>query len=194
MKIDYHVLMAYGGYARKLNKGDIIFRQGDAPYYFLQVMEGEVMVFSSSRDGKELIQNIFTAGQSFGEPPLMLNKPYPSTAQAITPATIVKIAVDKFMDILKDYPEYSKKLITTFAERIYHKAMNAQMWVSKTPEEKIALFLDKFRSPGDAETQVPFTRQQIADWTGLRVETVIRTLRSMSKSGKVKIMDRKLYV
>jgi CRP-like cAMP-binding protein len=32
---------------------------------------------------------------------------------------------------------------------------------------------------------VPFTRQQLADMTGLRVETVIRTIKMMEKNGKL---------
>ncbi|WP_369791989.1 helix-turn-helix domain-containing protein [Sediminibacterium sp. C3] len=40
---------------------------------------------------------------------------------------------------------------------------------------------------------MPFTRQQLADFTGLRVETVIRTLSKLSERNKVKIIDHKLY-
>ncbi|HMR91845.1 MAG TPA: helix-turn-helix domain-containing protein, partial [Chitinophagaceae bacterium] len=40
---------------------------------------------------------------------------------------------------------------------------------------------------------VPYPRQQIADFIGLRVETVIRTLVRMSREGKITIDNHKLY-
>jgi CRP/FNR family transcriptional regulator, cyclic AMP receptor protein len=42
------------------------------------------------------------------------------------------------------------------------------------------------------EYVVPFTRQQLADMSGLRVETVIRTIKKMEGDGKLKIVGRKI--
>ena len=39
---------------------------------------------------------------------------------------------------------------------------------------------------------VPFTRQQIADMSGLRVETVIRTVKKMEEEGKLRVISRKI--
>jgi CRP-like cAMP-binding protein len=41
---------------------------------------------------------------------------------------------------------------------------------------------------------IPYTRQQIADMTGLRVETVIRTVKQLQKEGKLEIMQHKIYL
>jgi len=195
MPIDYNILVAYGGVARKIEKGTIIFHEGNMPYFFYQLEKGSVRMYSTNTEGKELTQGFFGAGQSFGEPPLLLDKEYPSTAEAITPVVLVKIRKEKFYGILRDYPEIAKALLFTFAERIYNKATAAQIWVRQTPEEKIAHFLDRNRKkePVAKPWRVPYTRQQIADFTGLRVETVIRTLIRMSSSGKVKILGHKLY-
>ncbi len=42
--------------------------------------------------------------------------------------------------------------------------------------------------------QVPFTRQQIADMTGLRVETVIRAVKKLEDDGKLKIVGHKIQL
>lgn len=41
--------------------------------------------------------------------------------------------------------------------------------------------------------KIPYTRQQIADILGLRVETVIRSIKSLENKGEVKIISRKVY-
>ncbi len=195
MHIDYNILIAYGGVVRKMEKGDFVYHEGAMPYFFYQVVEGSVKVFSSNAEGKELIQGVFTAGKSFGEPPLLLDKPYPTTAQAQTPCVIVKMSRDNMLHLFKDYPELPQKLMMSFAERIYQKSMAAQIWISHSPEEKISLFLKNFKTQhaNNSKGPVPYTRQQIADFTGLRVETVIRTLSRMNQDGKVKIIDHKLF-
>ena len=194
MQINTDILITYGAVARKFEKGSFIFHETATAYFFYQVLEGTVKVFSSNTDGKELMQGMFTAGQSFGEPPLFLQKPYPSSAQACTAAVVLKIGREMLLNILKDYPEISEKLIYTFAERIYKKSTAAQVWVCHTPEEKILQFLKNEQTICKNEPQlVPYTRQQIADFTGLRVETVIRTLTKMQQAGKVKIIDHKLF-
>ncbi len=193
MEIDYNILITYGAAVRKLDKGEFIFHEGAMPNFFYQVLEGEIKVFCSNNEGKELIQGIFGPGESFGEPPLLLGKPYPSTARVLQPGALIKISKENFLAVLKDYPEFSQKLLYTFADRIYSKTIAAQIWVSQTPEEKILHFLHIRRpGPGKAEP-VPYTRQQIADFTGLRVETVIRTLSRMHAEGKVKIINHQLF-
>lgn len=197
MQIDHNILIAYGGVAKKYKKGDFIFHEGAQSSFYFQLIEGTVRVFSTNDQGKELMQGHFEAGQSFGEPPLLLNKRYPSTAEACTPCVVVRIGKEKLLNILKQYPDIMSSLLHTFAERIYQKASAAQVWVCQSPEEKIQKFLQHKvgNKNGTASLQyVPYTRQQIADYTGLRVETVIRTLLRMCKQKKINIVDHKIYV
>src|SRR5690606_12284813 len=157
------------------------------------VVSGAIRLFSTNNEGKELVQGIFKAGQSFGEPPLLLGKSYPSTAQACEDSIVVKLRTEHFRDIMSDYPELMQKLMLNFAERLYSKAKAVQVWVQQTPEEKIIRFLKTNKNQDCNNTMEPvcYTRQQIADFTGLRVETVIRTLMKMRSKGKVKIVDHK---
>lgn len=194
MQIDHNILIAYGGVSRKVSKGSFIFIEGDAPRFFFQLVEGEVKVFSTNIEGKEFIQGVFTGGSSFGEPPLFESKCYPSTAQAITDSVIVKISKDKFINILQDYPSVALNLLHTFAERLYNKATSVQVLIGRTPEEKILGFFNKIRViESNEKVQIPYTRQEIADFTNLRVETVIRALLKMHEEEKVLIKDHKVF-
>lgn len=195
MQIDYNVLIAYGGVAQKIAKGDFIFKESSFPRYFFQILQGEVRVFSSNREGRILLQGIFKNGQSFGEAPLLNDKQYPNTAQATQATVIVKISKEKFISLLKDFPETTTALLFSLTKRIYKNALLAQIWVAQTPEEKILLFLKNYKDELKTTDQIliSHTRQQIADFTGLRVETVIRTIKKMCTQGKVKIVNHRLY-
>jgi len=195
MQIDSNILISYGATLRKVAKGEVIFQEGSLPHYYFQLVEGNVKLFSSNVEGKEIIQGVFGVGDSFGEPPLLLSKPYPCTAQATTPCVVIRIQKENLLAILKDYPEIATHLLFKFAERIYNKSQAVQVWIGHTPEEKITCFLKNLRDCNKSKSilEVPYTRQQIADYTGLRVETVIRTLSRMNNEGKVSIVNRKVF-
>lgn len=193
MQIDCNILFSYGGVAKKYDKGRIIFWEGNMPNFFYQVIEGEIKVFSANAEGKELILGLFKQGESFGEPSLLLNRPYPNTALATTNSTVIRISKEKLLSIMNDYPEITRRLVFTFAERMYNKAAIAQMLISHTPCEKILSFFRRIKGTEKQRMMVPFTRQQIADFTGLRVETVIRTLMRMNSENKISIIKHKVY-
>ena len=69
---------------------------------------------------------------------------------------------------------------------------------SQKPEHRILKLIDYFKetihkTTVDKKYQVDLTRQQIADFTGLRVETVIRSIKSLEKKKLLFINKRKLF-
>lgn len=192
MPINYDILITYGAVAKKVQKGECIFQEGDMPFYYFQVLEGSVKVYSANDSGKELTQGIFTDGQSFGEPPLLLDKPYPSTAEAMTDGVIIRLPKESFLTILHDFQEIQSQFLFRFAERLYKKSSAVQIWIRNSPEERIVHFFKTLKNH-KKDSQIPYTRHQIACHTNLRTETVIRTLKRMEKEGKIIIRDHKLF-
>jgi len=110
-------------------------------------------------------------------------------------AIILKLSKEKFLEILDEYPVYQKNIITLFAKRIYSKAVTAREIINNTPESRIIGFLNDYKKKSNREGEkikIPYTRQEIANYTGLRVETVIRTLAKMKTKKIVQIVERKL--
>ena len=67
--------------------------------------------------------------------------------------------------------------------------------INTSPEVRILAVLNGYKKRKyeiDNMIEIPYTRQEIANFTGLRVETVIRTLNKMKLNGIVKITNRKL--
>ena len=195
MQIDNNVLIAYGGVSKKYHKSELIFQEGSIPYFLYQIVEGEVKIFSNSQDGKEFIQGIFRQGETFGEPPVLLGKPYPSTAIAKSNCVVLRISRARLLNLLEDFPSIQQQLLYALAERIYNKSNTMRMWLSRSPEDRIRMLFDKLKEECEdsGKMVIPYTRQQLADLTGLRVETVIRTLARMSKENKLEIIDHKVY-
>lgn len=195
MFVDPDILTTWGGISRKYKKGEFVFREGEPARFFYQLLEGQVKLFNTNADGKEFTQGEFIGGNSFGEPPLFINEPYPATAITLEDSVIIKLSKEKFDEILEEYPALQKKLIHLFAKRIFYKSVAAREIINNTPENRILAFLNTYKKKirKDTETEIPYTRQEIANFTGLRVETVIRALSKMKKRNVVKIINRKLF-
>jgi len=197
MQIDVDILYTWGAVSKKYQKEEIIFYEDEMALFYYQVIEGSIKMFCSNEDGKEFTQGVFEKGCSFGEPPLLLDEIYPCTAIALEDSVIVKISKDKFLTIIQEYPEINKRLMQLLALRVYRKALTNKHIVNQKPEHRICAFLADYKQQKEISNsqkiQIPYTRQEIADFTGLRVETVIRTLSNMKKSNLVEINNHKLF-
>ncbi|MEZ4909777.1 MAG: Crp/Fnr family transcriptional regulator [Saprospiraceae bacterium] len=196
MYIDPDLLIAWGAVAKKYNKNDFIFYEGDKCRFYHQVEDGHVKMCSYNEEGKVFVQGIFDKGESFGEPPLFIDVEYPACAQAETNCLVYKLSKDTLFKILAEYPQLKMQFIISFATRIYEKSTINRNIVNPHPEKRIIGLLKKFKKDHNlTETKsfIPLTRQSMADQLGLRVETIIRTLKKMEEKGTVAIIHHKLY-
>lgn len=193
MELDLDEFIKLGGIEKHFIKNSTIFKEDDEPRYFYIVKKGCIRLFSTNNDGKEITQGLFIDNQTFGEPPILLGKSYPSTAVALIDSIVIKFPKEIFFIILDQNHKFTKTMLYTFAERIYNKALNIQILNSHNPEEKILKLFNIIKGDNNKKIQIEYTRQQIADLTGLRVETVIRTLSKLKEKHNVEIIKHKVY-
>ena len=151
-----------------------------------------------NEDGKEFIQGIFGPGDSFGEPPLLNNKLYLTNAVALENSSVYLLTKKDFPRMLEELPETAMAICLRLADRLYYKSIMAAEISTHEPEHRLIKFFDflkydvaKLRKTD--KYHVTLTRQQLADLTGLRVETVIRAIKALEKKGDVVIENRKVF-
>lgn len=196
MQIDLDLLITWGGSIKQISKKEIIFREDALATHYYQIITGKVSLYNIDDDGKEFVQGIFSDGESFGEPPLFIDECYPSTAVAIKDAVILKIPKTNFFEMLQATPLLQMHFIKLLARRIYNKSTAAKSLIINNAETRLLNFLSSLKKMEESTSKkmlIPHTRQEIANITGLRVETVIRTLARLAEQKKVEIIHHKLY-
>ncbi len=197
MLIDTDILITWGAVYKKFEKHQCIFEEGTHAKYYHQIVEGDVKMFNINEDGKEFIQGIFKKGESFGEPPLFIEETYPASAMTLHDCIILRLNKESFHKLLNEYPQIQANFIHMFARRIYNKSITAKEIANNNPEHRILAFMKSYKhnNCNDCPERVliPYTRQEIANFTGLRVETVIRALIKMNEQKIVHIDNRKVY-
>ncbi|WP_276378716.1 Crp/Fnr family transcriptional regulator [Flavobacterium sp. H4147] len=192
------LLKKYGAVKKSFGKNEIIFEEGNLPSYYYQIISGEIKMSNYNDDGREFIQGIFYKDQSFGEPPLFLNQKYPANAIAVEDSEIMLLPKTAFMKLLEENSSVSIKIIENLAQRLYYKSVMAAEISTHEPEHRVLKLIDHgiayFNFQKDTNGYlINFTRKQIGDLTGLRVETVIRAIKALEKKGELKIINRKVY-
>lgn len=180
-----------------MRKDQVLFHEGDKAGDYYQVEQGSIKMFIVSPDGQEFIQGIFSPGESFGEPALIGSFPYPGSAKAIEPSKVWKLPGDYFLQMLKENFDLHLKLTKVLCQRLKYKSMVLSEISSHDPDHRIISLLKYYKSKTlqsseNTRIRIPYTRQQIADMSGLRVETVIRTVKKMEKEGKLVLEGHKI--
>ncbi|MEY2869319.1 MAG: hypothetical protein RIR01_1810 [Bacteroidota bacterium] len=192
------LLEKYGAIIKTFKNGDTIFEEGKQPSHYYQIISGEIKMNNYNDEGKEFIQGIFYENQCFGEPPLFIDQVYPANAVAVIDSELIIITKNKFFELLENNAEISLNIIKNLSQRLYYKSVMAAEISSQDPEHRVLRLIDysiaqlNFKKEA-AGFLINLTRQQIADLTGLRVETVIRAIKSLEKKGDLKIINRKVY-
>jgi CRP/FNR family transcriptional regulator len=197
MNIDKDLLLAWGGKIKKYPKDDCIFMEGDYARFYYQIIEGSVKSFNiNDNAGKEFTQGLFSVGNSFGEAPLLIDENYPAAAVSTSDTAIIILSKERFINVLNEYPDIHLKFTLKLAQSLHDKAVTFKEVMSNSPQTRLIGFLNSYKKRIKADKtriQIPYTRQEIANFTGLRVETVIRTLQRMCIDNLVEIHARKLF-
>lgn len=191
------ILQEYQARLTRVRKDQILFDEGSPALDFFQVEEGQVRMYILNDEGQEFTQGIFHAGESFGEPPLLGDFVYPSTAVALTAGKVWRLPKAEFLHLLKNNFELHLKLDHVLCNRLQYKSMVLTEISAHDPEHRLLTILKYLKSKtisgeGKEKIIIPFTRQQLADMTSLRVETVIRTIKRMENDGKLELKKHKI--
>lgn len=197
MVINENYLLSAGAEIKEYSAGTIIFHEGNSPLYFYQIIEGQIKLNNFTEDGKEFIQSIKSDGQCFGEALLFLEKPYPMSATALTHCTVMRLCKENFFSMLDIYPKLYRNVCLSMSDLLYYQYVMLQKNSSQNPSDRLIGVMSYLKYNQKKQEpfsfKVPLTRQQLANLTGICVETAIRTIKLMEKNNIVMIKDRKIF-
>jgi CRP/FNR family transcriptional regulator, cyclic AMP receptor protein len=195
--ISIDTLLAWGATYKKVSRNETIFSEGTEGRFYHQLVSGSVRWGNINEEGKEFIQNIIQPGESFGEFPLFDDSAYAASAIASVDSIIIRLHKVTFLNLLKEYPEIHFAFTRILTQRLRFKFLLLKELAYFGPEHRISTLLSHLKESQKKERtqkfQVQLTRQEIANMTGLRVETVIRSIRHLQDKGALVINKGKVY-
>ena len=102
----------------RLERGDILFREGDQGDTLYVIGEGKVKLGRTSADGRENLIAILGPGEMFGELSLFDPGPRTMTATAVAETQLMGLGNDSLTMLLSGRPEVAKALLAALAARL----------------------------------------------------------------------------
>ena len=177
---------------KQFSRGEEIFREGSPPEFSYLIVTGRVKIFKITPAGRDIILELFSAGDLFGAIAAYRGIPYPASAAALEDATLLQVPQKKFFMLLEQHPSLVRGLLLSLTQRVVQLTNRfARLFL------KLA---DEVGKSGPEGQVVPLalSRQELADMTGTTIETCIRLMSRWSKEGIVRtekdgfvLLDRK---
>ena len=195
--IDINLLLAWGATYKSVKTNEAIFGEGETCSYYFQLVSGSVRWLNIDEEGRECIHAIVEAGESFGEFPLFDDGSYEATAIANIDCVVIRLYKPAFMQLVNENTPILFAFTKLLTKRLRFKYSILSSMASNNPEIRIATLINHLKTENKSFCpdcdRLKLTRQQIAGMTGLRVETVIRTMRHMHDKGELSISRGKVF-
>lgn len=196
--IDINLLLNKGASYRYAEPGEIIFNEGAPAAFYYQLASGKVRWSNFDDNGKEVLHKIVEAGESFGEFPLFDGEPYAASAVADSSCTLLRLSVASFHEILAENPDIHLAFTKALVEHLRFKFFLLNLLSQHKPQTVLSKLIEYFNQHGKLIckdcNRLLLTRQQLANMSGLRVETVIRAIKQMQQEDKLCIVKGKVFI
>jgi len=180
----------------RLERGDILFREGDQGDTLYVIGEGKVKLGRTSADGRENLIAILGPGEMFGELSLFDPGPRTMTATAVAETQLMGLGNDSLTMLLSGRPEVAKALLAALAARLRRTNEHlADLVFTDVPGRVAKALLDlanRFGRPVEDGIMVAhdLTQEELAQLVGASRETVNKALADFATRGWLKLEAR----
>jgi CRP-like cAMP-binding protein len=161
----------------------VIYGEGEPADHLYTVANGNVRTCKLLADGRRHICAFYLPGETFGVETIAEHN---FSAEAVTEVDIVAVNSDTVV---------ASQLLMLMGREL-ERAQHHVLLLAKSAPERVASFLLEMagRIPSSDELELPMTRQDIADYLGLTVETVSRTLTQLENEAAIALTTSKRIV
>src|SRR5476651_1315358 len=169
-----------------------IYGENEPAEYLYKIISGTVRTYKVLNDGRRQIGAFYVAGDMFG---LEIGDIHTFSAEAIVDCKVMVIKRSTVIAMAARDHEISRQLWSMTAQELL-RVQDHILLLIKTAQERVAGFLLEMakRAPAGNEIDLPMSRQDIADYLGLTIETVSRTLTQLENSSAIAVPSSRRIV
>ena len=162
-----------------------IYGENEPAEYLYKVVSGAVRTYKVLIDGRRQIGAFYLPGDMFG---LETTDEHTSSAEAITDCKIIVIKRSAVVALAVKDNEVARQMWTLTAREL-KRAQDRSLLLIKSAQERVAGFLLEMaeRACAGVAVELPMSRQDIADYLGLTIETVSRTFTHFEKTATIAV-------
>jgi CRP-like cAMP-binding protein len=172
-------------------RGKTVFGDGEEARYSYKVVEGAVRLSKITLNGRRQIAEFALPGDMFG---FECDDFYGLSAEAVTPVTLVRHSRSHIEKLGEEFSDVGRELMALLRRGWISAQAHLVMLGRQSAKERVAAFLVSLAQHRGLRSgqalALPMGRQDIADYLGLTIETVCRTLTELKSEGVLSIPNR----
>lgn len=183
-----------------LQRGDILFNEGDSGNQLYVVITGKIKLGRSSVDGRESLVAVLGPGQMFGELSFFDPGPRSATATAVTDTRLSAIGHDVLGPLVEDHSGVALAFLRQLAERLRHSnEVVGDLVFSDVPgrvSKALIGLAERFGRVAEDGIHVShdLTQEELAQLVGASRETVNKALADFASRGWLRLEPRSVVI
>lgn len=171
----------------RLGLGQSLFREGEAATSVFAVLDGLVKLSVLSRDGTDVVVEIFHPGTSFAEALVFRQAPYPVTATALVESRVLAVPSQVVSKEIEATPDAFGAILGSTYIHLHKLVKQIEALKSNTALERVGRFVLALSNTAQQprEFEIPYEKQVLASLLGIKPETLSRTFRRLEAHGVV---------
>ena len=168
--------------------GQVIQRAGQPATRLAIVGAGTVRLLRQASDGRDILLDILVPGDEFGSLTELGDDVYTETVVAHTECCILSTTSNDFAEILRRYPTVAVDSYRIVAARLRNAHTAIEERSGYTAEQRLARILVRLAARlgrEDGVIDLPLSRQDLADMSGITVETASRIMSDFRRDGLI---------
>lgn len=194
------VRLAQGCQLKRLARGDMVFRAGDACEAFYVVILGQVKLYVASPSGQEKVIEIVGPGHSFAEAMVFLEVPYILNVQSLTDTLLLCVSKRAVFSEIERDPRFSLHMLAGISRRLHGLIQDVEGYALHSGIQRlIGYLLRDVQDTADGNTEsitvsLPVSKATIASRLSLTPEYFSRVLHELEEQGLIAIDKRDVRI
>ena len=176
------------------DSGDTVVFEADQAANVYSLTHGLLRLSKLLPDGRRQIAGFLFPGDFLG---ITMEEEHAFTAEAVAPTTLCRFPRRQFDDFIARHPALERRLYAVAAHELAAARQQLVLLGRKTATERIASFLlmlaGRCHSRSSDEIAFPMSRADIADYLGLRIETVSREISALKAARVIQLTGRQSF-
>jgi CRP-like cAMP-binding protein len=192
--------IALGCTLRRLYRGDMVFRAGEACESFHVVISGQVKLYVASPAGQEKVIELVGPGKTFAEAMMFLEKPYFLNAQALGDTTLISVGKQAVFSEMERDPRFSLHMLAGISRRLHGLVQDVEGYALHSGMQRLIGYLlrdiqgDDAATPASITVALPVSKATIASRLSLTPEYFSRVLHELEAEGLINIEKRDIRI
>lgn len=175
-----------------LAKGATVFFEGDENTYLFNVVSGAVCLSKLLRDGRRQVTGFLFPGDFLG---LSVADTYAYTAETLSGTSMCRFNRASLIKLLDRFPKLEHRLLELASNELVEAQAHMMLLGQKHVTEKISATLIHLmkrigqRRDDKIVVNLPMTRTDLAEYAGVRTESVSRCLTRLRKQNVISLPE-----